>query len=90
MILLASLGMVLAALALWVLWLLGDGIRAIVQRRRIEARQRLARTPLRLIVKARVDHTPDLFCLTFSHPAGKCLPAFLPGQFLTVRIPGGA
>lgn len=88
MILPALLGLMLAALALWVLWLLADGVRTIVQRRRIEARQRFARTPLRLVVKARTDHTPELFGLTFTHPNGKRLPAFLPGQFLTVRIPG--
>lgn len=84
---LGLLGLTSAAFAVWVVWLLIDGIRALLIRRRLEGIKRAARTPLQLVVTAREDHTPELFSLTLARVDGKRLPRFLPGQYLTVRLP---
>jgi ferredoxin-NADP reductase len=84
---LGLLGLASAAFAVWVVWLLVDGIRALLNRRRLEGGKRAARAPLRLVVTARADHTPELFSLTLARADGKRPPRFLPGQYLTVRLP---
>lgn len=84
------LGLATAALALWVVWLLIDGVRALLARRAAEARKRAAREPLPLEVTARQDATPELFQLTLARKDGKRLPRFRAGQYLTVRTPAGA
>ena len=90
MTLLALLGL-LAGLALWVAWLLADGVRALLARRRIEARRKRASTPLRLIVQQRRDHGHGLFGLVLARADRKCLPAFQPGQYLRLAcLPGPA
>ncbi len=87
---LGLLGLATAAFTLWVLWLLADGLRALLSRRALERRKRAARTPLRLVVSARQDITPELFRLTLVRPDGRRLPHFRAGQYLTVRTPAGA
>lgn len=83
------LGLATAAFILWVLWLLFDGLRALLARRAAEARKRAAREPLPLVVTTRQDATPELFQLTLARKDGKRLPRFRAGQYLTVRTPAG-
>lgn len=79
------LGLASAAFTLWVLWLLTDGVRAMLSRRVLEARKRA----LQLIVTARADATSELFRLTLARADGKRLPRFRAGQYLTLRTPAG-
>lgn len=88
--LLSLLGLLLVMLALWVIWLLTDGMCALIARLRIEARQQRANKPLRLIVQERLDITNGLFRLVLARADRKRLPAFQPGQYLTVCVPAGA
>jgi ferredoxin-NADP reductase len=84
------LGLASAALSAFVLWLLADGVRTLLARRAAEARKRISRVPVRLVVTAREDATPDLFGLALAHPRGRRLPRFQAGQYLTLRTPEGA
>lgn len=84
------LGFVCAALALFVLVLLADGLRNLLARLRAEARGRAARQSLGLVVRGREDHAADLFSLILAHPCGRRLPRFRAGQYLTLRTPEGA
>jgi ferredoxin-NADP reductase len=76
-------------LSMFVFWLLIDGILNLAARLRLESRRRKASRPLRLVVAAREEHTADLFSLTLTRIDGKRLPAFLPGQYLSLRVPAG-
>lgn len=87
---LGFLGLASVALAFWVIWLLADGVRALLARRAAEARKRAGRTPLRLVVTARQEVTQELFRLTLAPRGGGRLPRFRPGQYLSVRTPAGA
>ena len=84
------LGLASAALLAFVLWLLVDGVRVLLARRATEARKRIGRAPVRLVVTAREDVTPDLFRIALAHPRGRRLPRFQAGQYLTLRTPVGA
>ncbi len=83
------LGLAAALLAAFVLWLLADGVLTMQARRHMEAKRRAARTPLKLLVKAREDITPGLFRLTLARADGRKLPRFRAGQYLTVHTPAG-
>lgn len=79
---LAGAALVVMALAL------ADGFRARAHAARL-ARQSAARArPLTLTVVARQDITVDHFTLTLAAPRNSPLPAFQPGQYLRLEIPG--
>ncbi|MFN3988585.1 MAG: FAD-binding oxidoreductase [Rhodocyclaceae bacterium] len=74
----------LAALA-FVTYLLADGVRNTLARRRIEQ----ARRPLELVVTRRDDATDELFRVQLARPNGKRLPHFVAGQHVVLSAPAG-
>jgi ferredoxin-NADP reductase len=70
--------------ALWVTALTADGARVAFRRYRMRRQAAARRSPLRLLVSDRNDVTSDLFSVTLSRPSGRRLPAFIPGQYLTL------
>lgn len=82
-----AIGGLLAALIIYVLWVLVDGVITIIARHRIEAKRKLAKQAISLLVVSRVDHTESMFSLVLAHPNAKKLPAFQAGQYLTLLVP---
>jgi ferredoxin-NADP reductase len=66
--------------------LLAEGLTLAVKRKRNEFEKRRLQTPLELVVQRRIDFGSDLFGVTLARPDGRVLPAFRPGQYLTVLI----
>lgn len=88
----AALLFTASALALAaVVWLLVDGLVASYAHRRAARQRKRAATPIRLRVRARRDFGGDLFSVELEPvsrwPRWRRLPAYLPGQALTLLIP---
>ncbi|MBS1160769.1 MAG: hypothetical protein H6R15_3188 [Proteobacteria bacterium] len=77
-------GLALLALA-GLAWLIGDGLYAIVRRRRSAA----ARRPRRLQVISRREVGDELLCLELADPRRRQLPAFAAGQHVLLTAPTG-
>lgn len=70
-----------------VVWLFVSGLAHRLTRARSEAARVRARTPLPLVVVARIEHGGDVFSVELEHAQKKRLPAFAPGQALTLLVP---
>lgn len=81
-LLLAALGLIGLA---FVIYLLVDGLRAVLERWRNERRLR----PLALVVRAREEVAGDLLRLTLAHPRRRGLPRFDAGQHVLMLAPAG-
>lgn len=82
-LLLAAAAALFAVGGLFVSGLVHHAVRA----RSAAARMR-ARTLLPLVVVARAEHGDDVFTVELEHAQKKRLPAFAPGQALTLFVPG--
>lgn len=71
-----------------VAWLFVSGLAHRLSRARSEAARVRARTPLPLVVVARTEHGDDVFSVELEHAQKRRLPAFVPGQALTLLVPG--
>ncbi|MCA1926529.1 MAG: 2Fe-2S iron-sulfur cluster binding domain-containing protein [Thiobacillus sp.] len=86
---LATLLLLAAAAALLVVGgLFVSGLVHHLRRARSEAARLRARRPLPLVVIARLEHGDDVFSVELEHAQKKRLPAFAPGQALTLLVPG--
>lgn len=81
--LIAASAVALAAIT----WLFADGLAASFAHRRAARRRRFASMPIPLVVRRRDEHGDALFTLELEAPDRRRLPAFLPGQALTLVIP---
>lgn len=65
---------------------LADGLRLLLERHYRAYRMRQSRTPRELVVLERQDFSEDLFGVTLADPRGARLPAFRPGQYVSVLL----